>query len=372
MGGRQRLVGTRRPRARVARCGFTLVELLVVIAIIGVLVALLLPAIQAAREAARRAQCKNNIKQLALASLNYESANRFMPAGGWGFVWMGDPDLGAGKNQPGGWIFGLLPYIEQGNLLTIGKGLPLAQKKIALGKQMAVVIPFFNCPSRRAAVAYPALNPSTGKSPDDPLNNVDTASVPALVAKTDYAINGGHNNIGIARSNSAPPGCDDLRNPGYAQTTANSCGGWLRDAENALASDAYTGISATRSQTQLRQVLDGTSNTVLIGEKYLEQQNYESGIGDDQAKHDPGDNSAMYQGYDWDQTRFGAFPPMQDVLNEFNRSNDNAQQKAFGGPHTGGANISYCDGSVHTISFDIDPAVFSSRTNRNDGKDSSD
>ena len=66
---------------RMARRGFTLVELLVVIAIIGVLVALLLPAVQAAREAARRAQCQSHLKNIALAILNYESANKKLPVG---------------------------------------------------------------------------------------------------------------------------------------------------------------------------------------------------------------------------------------------------------------------------------------------------
>src|SRR5690606_35628741 len=86
------------------RRGFTLIELLVVIAIIAVLIALLLPAVQQAREAARRTQCKNNLKQLALALHNYENTHRVFPPGsiGYPFVWSAQAQL--------------LPFVEQGNL----------------------------------------------------------------------------------------------------------------------------------------------------------------------------------------------------------------------------------------------------------------
>ena len=84
-----------------------------VIAIIGILVALLLPAIQAAREAARRTQCKNNLRQIALACLNHESTHKTFPHGGWGWHWMGDPDKGFGRKQPGGWIYQATPYLEE-------------------------------------------------------------------------------------------------------------------------------------------------------------------------------------------------------------------------------------------------------------------
>jgi prepilin-type N-terminal cleavage/methylation domain-containing protein/prepilin-type processing-associated H-X9-DG protein len=100
--------GSRRGRRSLA---FTLVELLVVIAIIGILVALLLPAIQAAREAARRSQCQNNLKQIGLAILNYETATKTLPPGAF---------LGEGS----AWSAFILPYLEEGNAfnwLTIGE-----------------------------------------------------------------------------------------------------------------------------------------------------------------------------------------------------------------------------------------------------------
>ena len=109
--------------------GFTLVELLVVIAIIGILVALLLPAIQAARESARRTQCQNHLKQLGLACINFESAHGALPSGGWDWHWMGDPDQGYGEDQPGSWLFSVLPYIEESNSLMIAANLPEAQKR---------------------------------------------------------------------------------------------------------------------------------------------------------------------------------------------------------------------------------------------------
>lgn len=95
------------------RCGFTLVELLVVIAIIAILVGLLLPAVQMAREAARRTQCNNNMRQIALAAFNYESARGQFPVNHVG------PSSNSGAGQDRGyysWLCTLLPYLEQGNL----------------------------------------------------------------------------------------------------------------------------------------------------------------------------------------------------------------------------------------------------------------
>ena len=103
------------------RSGFTLVELLVVITIIGILVAMLLPAVNSAREAGRNAQCKNNLKQMGKACLAHEEAQGIFPTGGWGWCWVGDPDRGYGTQQPGGWIYNILPHTEMNALHDLGR-----------------------------------------------------------------------------------------------------------------------------------------------------------------------------------------------------------------------------------------------------------
>ena len=108
-------------RGDIRRSGFTLVELLVVITIIGILMAMLLPAVNSAREAGRNAQCKNNLKQMGTACLAHEEAQEIFPTGGWGCYWVGDPDCGYGINQPGGWIYNILPHTEQTALHDLGR-----------------------------------------------------------------------------------------------------------------------------------------------------------------------------------------------------------------------------------------------------------
>jgi prepilin-type N-terminal cleavage/methylation domain-containing protein len=350
-------INARRPRA-----AFTLVELLVVIAIIGVLVALLLPAIQAAREAARRAQCKNNVKQISLAALNYESALRHLPSGGWGFAWMGDPDRGAGKSQPGGWCYGILPYLEQTQVTLLGKGMTGNAKKDELGKQMRVVIPGYYCPSRRAAVGYPTKKPD-GTPVDSPIANVNDAAVPDLVGKTDYAMNGGSSPVLTDRAGQMLP-ADCWPDPNTV-----ACLGTGRAIDTTVANGS-NGIIALRSEIELRQVADGTSNTILVGEKFLRPIFYESGVGlKANGTGDDGDNSACYQGTDWDNTRYPTenHLPTQDIDFESLDGNQ-TDQRCFGSAHTAGLNLANVDGSVHTVDYSIDKDVWKRMGNRDDGQ----
>ncbi len=120
------------------RSAFTLVELLVVIAIIGILVGLLLPAVQAAREAARRIQCTNNVRQLGLATHNYESATGRLPSG-----WVSNGLSG----EPGwGWSAALLPYMEGSNI-TNRIDWRIAIEDLTHKDIRETVVATFNCPS---------------------------------------------------------------------------------------------------------------------------------------------------------------------------------------------------------------------------------
>jgi prepilin-type N-terminal cleavage/methylation domain-containing protein/prepilin-type processing-associated H-X9-DG protein len=338
------------------RNGFTLVELLVVIAIIGVLVALLLPAIQAAREAARRTQCINNLKQLALGCQNHHDTHGHFPTGGWGWFWVGDPDRGFGKEQPGGWAYNLLPFFEQQQLHDLGSdGNPAAAPRPQRQAAEQVVmqpIAMITCPSRRPSEGTFPM--STNDGGDQGLFNSLT---PDVAGRSDYAMNSGHaiNEIPDGVLGQGPKGYDVA-----ATWTANGTWG----SEQQQYKDQLTGISYERSEVGIRQISDGTTNTYLIGEKHIYYDDYLTG-------KDRGDNETWCTGFNNDNFRTTArnngaaeAVPYPDGT-KIPAGDGNVYR--FGSPHSGGVNMSMCDGSVTTISFDIDWMVHRDLGNREDG-----
>ena len=312
------------------RSGFTLVELLVVIVIIGMLVGLLLPAVQSAREAGRRTQCANNLKQLGVAMLAHHEANNFFPSGGWGWYLVGDPDRGTGVNQPGGWCYAILPYVDQDSLYRLGEGMTDAQKMAVNAVRIATPLPIFNCPTRRRLVVE--LSPSCAPYNSNPAPQA---------AKTDYGANAGY------------------PYPYYPYTTQGPTSIALGDqwtAQNAWLdlSGICKGICYLRSQVTLAMVLDGAGNTYMIGEKYLNPNAYSTGA-------DGADNESLYSGFNNDNHRSGnGWQPLQDRPGLANCD-------TFGSPHSGSFNMVFCDGSLHPISYSIDPETHRRLSCINDG-----
>ena len=341
---------------RPSRGAFTLVELLVVIAIIGVLVALLLPAVQAAREAARRQQCGNNMKQLALAAQNHHDAQKFFPTGGWGWWWVGDADRGFGRNQPGGWSFSLLPYMEQSQLRaragdgdkdTIGAG----QLAGALDVLRTRVNHWW-CPSRRPQNVYPmdkvyyALN--AAKATDGNM----------VAARSDYAISVVDRNIVEAQGfPMKDPGDNGATASTYATVPIQKYPWTTTPVGNSNSGvEMYTGIGFQRSEIGLKNITDGSSQTYLIGEKYIDPEDYENG-------KDDGDNETWGTGFNNDMHRAAFDPPAQDRIG---LPNKDCQSRIFGAVHTGWF-MAFCDGHVEMLSYDIDLLVHRGNANRADG-----
>ena len=306
------------------RRAFTLVELLVVIAIIGILVALLLPAVQAARETARRMRCMNNLKQIGLAFQHHHDTYLHFPTGGWGWNWVGDADRGFDEKQPGGWVYNILPYIEQGTTREVGMNTTGAQKDTANASVIRQPLTIFNCPSRRP--------PERLRTPYKMYN----ADYVDLVAKTDYAVNCG----------------DYSRNEIDGGPGGNS--GSMPNPPAAPALNQENGIAYRVSKVKIADVLDGTSNTFCVGEKYLEISRWKNG-------GDAADNENMYCGYDNDMFRSTHriyWPPRKDARN--------IVQYTYGSVHASSFHVVMCDGSVQKVNYTVDVNIYARLGNRHD------
>jgi len=333
-----------------SRKGFTLIELLVVIAIIAVLIGLLLPAVQKVREAANRMQCQNNLKQIGLAFMNYESTNNFYPKG----PYDGDPSLpgmvynepaGAyesgttccNSGSPNGWShwFHILPYIEQDNvyklanftLPPIHSGRPAnynGEDDVA-----RCLIKTYYCPSRRAPTGYGT----------------------ALLGRCDYAGSAGfyqgevHENWGDIPA--APLGMSPRRNERTPENFGDMAG-----------RKGYICWSAQGGCRRNADVIDGTSNSIIAAEKCLPPSRFGADSGDNERWNNAG----------WDECvlRYH-FPPKSDtdptipktgtVANP-NDGTTNVWRRYFGSSHTGGLNAVMGDGSVKFVSFTVDPVAW--------------
>jgi prepilin-type N-terminal cleavage/methylation domain-containing protein len=299
------------------RPGFTLIEVLVTIAIVAMLASLLLPAVQATRESARRTTCLNNVKQIALACLLHEHTYRHLPATGEHYRFSGDPDKGYGNDQPGGWHYNVLPFLDQAALREMGRGMTVAEKR-AIGKDLVGrVVPVFVCPTRGGGTMPYRV------SPPYQWWNIDR---PEYIARSDYAA------------------CAGSRWSGWSDYLSRN----------------QTGAMFSKEGLPLRALRDGTSTTYLLGERYLNAEDYHDGStsGNDQGwtvGHDPD----VIRWTDYDPVTSAQYEPLRDATG-------NSSRMMFGSPHEG-FHMALCDGSVHAVSYAIDQTTHFRLGHRTDG-----
>ena len=321
------------------RKGFTLVELLVVIAIIGILVGLLLPAVQAAREAARRMQCSNNVKQLSLAAHTYHDAFSSFPLNYAQLT--GSPTIGPAFTLPTqgrqtSWMTGLLPFIEQTalfNMIDFSKG--LSNDPRSNGPPAVPVGPSNPWVAMQKVSAFKCPSDQT----DDLLNNrgdTPTGNLRTIAfAVTSYkGVTGANWQWGVSQSNTAP----------WTTTRFGTSGNGL-DMGNGI----YIRGWDRPVKSNMRDVTDGTSNTLMVGEAiaiYSDNTWWWLSSGVVATTSIPMNAKPACAGY------IPATMSLNAGLAACKADWNN--NLGFRSSHTGGCNFGLCDGSVRFISASLD------------------
>ena len=331
-----------------SRRGFTLIELLVVIAIIGVLIALLLPAVQAAREAARRAQCTNNLKQLALAAHNYHDQVGKFPTGMYLHPVFGPPGL-AWNNS--GWLVLMLPQFEQQTIYNAvnfsimwgtNKGGGWRWSGVYMGEQNSTV---------RLTVINSLICPS------DTSPNIDTTNADEInndpAAGTSYVGNVGDNCLACAG------GLGDPRNGHVIICAAQgnrTCRlpqlghDRLSSAQLNNGTTSGSGIFwAWGSNVGVNMITDGTSNTFMAGEQIRKVTRWNSWVHANQSVG----STAVPLNYKYVGSN-GIYPVTGNWT----------WQYSFRSQHPGGANFAFCDGSVKFIKNSINFYIYQGLSTR--------
>ncbi len=347
--------------------GFTLIELLVVIAIIAILIGLLLPAVQKVRESAARAKCQNNLKQLGLAVLNYESAFGYVPAYGFDFATNPHPANPYGNQTTGHcWLTLILPYIEQGAIQSLSNinysVFDPANMPPPLGTSPAGTdsISLLNCPSAPQHVSdygfYVASQFGLPSSFSYPL------------AGTDYAAVGGAT-LKFWTSDAGYPAASLSNQKGFSTNQWGSVNAGFNGAMGVFASTPPYGGN------RLTDVSDGTSNSLLIGECAGRQTNYVLGVVQSNstppkyggsAGTPPGWYRSAWADYDTVLviSGFSANGTTIDGGNCTINCNNNSQLYSF---HTNGVNVARCDGSVAFLQQSIASPTLGALIGKDDG-----
>jgi prepilin-type N-terminal cleavage/methylation domain-containing protein/prepilin-type processing-associated H-X9-DG protein len=320
------------------RRAFTLVELLVVIAIIGILVALLLPAVQYARESARRTECSNNLSQIAKAIHLHQDTLRVLPTGGdmpWPSFALNRDANGnffGPKMQGVGWAFQILPFYESSNIMS-QRGVDDADTETRI---MGSPLPGYFCPSRRrnAKQGGRVLMDYAAATPSNDLSNTDDSNSQYNTMFRGYAF--------------------DI---GQAQNQTYS-GAIVRTNWNVATG---TSVGST-SPITLDNIKDGTSSTILVGEKRLIPAQYMSG-----AWHD---DRGWTDGWDPDIMRLTSAPFGPDISAQRDQDSGTVGDIGyhFGSAHATGMNTAFADGSVKFVPYTMNRINFQRMGHRSDSQ----